>query len=180
MHNVEHALTVMAQSLGVPDIRLNQEGQTELVLAQGFSAYVTKIDDVQLELSIRLPDLTYATPSMSRALLAANCLGSLSGSGRLAIDVARQEVIYCERWMVNELQAEMVDRKLATFIAHAAFWLTKGSEEVIAEGDRDVAERRAREETAAIDEATPLVADEEEETLGLFFDAHRLAGPIRL
>lgn len=138
MHTIEHALAVVSERLGLKDLTLNHDGQAELAFADGLKAHVTRISTTVMELSFPLPRLSYAKPSMMRAMLAANFLGQLTGPGRLAIDPLKEDVVYCERWDVSEMDAAGIERRLVAFIGQGTLWLTKGSDQLIVEGEADI------------------------------------------
>lgn len=138
MHSVEHTLTVVAEKLGLTTLQLNDAGQAELVLGEALTAYITRLDAMAMELSFRLPRISYSRPSMMRAMLVANHLGTLTGPGRLAIDPGNEEAVYSERWDVGAMNVDDVERRLKAFIRSGAYWLTQGSDDLIAEGDADL------------------------------------------
>lgn len=133
MNDVNHTITLLRTLLELPDLELNDDGQAELLLAPEFAAHLTRIDDETLELSFRLPDLDYSTPEMMAAMLTANFLGSGTGCGRLALDPTKGEVIYCERWPVTEMGAEIVEKRFTEFAKAGAFWLSEGSITLVAQ-----------------------------------------------
>lgn len=138
MHSVEHALSVIAERLGLADLRLNENGQVEIVFGERLTAHVTRTGPDAMELSFRLPRLTFTRPSMMREMLVANFLGTMTGPGRLAIDPGKEEVVYCERWDLAGMTADDVERRLKSFIGHGTYWLTDGSDDLIDAGAVDL------------------------------------------
>lgn len=136
MHDIHRTLDALKASLELAALDLNADGQAELAFADGLVIHLTRIDEEALELSVRLPGLDAATPAMMRAMLGANLLGSSTDAGRLAIDVAKDEAVYCERWVVADLSEAAVQRRLAAFADTAAFWLTTGTDTIIEDTGR--------------------------------------------
>lgn len=135
MHDVEHALEVIKEAAGLAQLELNANKQAEIKFADGLVAHITQIDKTNLELSFRLPDLAFASMGMLRAMMMANFLGAGTGAGRLALDPGKEEILYCERWDVTDIDARNVARKFSEFVLAGGYWLTEGGDRVIAAGE---------------------------------------------
>lgn len=149
MHDVNHALAVLGEKLKLPDLKLNENGQSEIAFGDGLSIYITEIDRRTAEMSFRLRDLDFADAAMMRAMLEANCLGSGTGGGRLALDPANGQAIYCERWDVAAMEAGAVEERFTTLMQYGAFWMTEGAAALMSEAERIEAETEADDENVA-------------------------------
>lgn len=143
MTTIAHVLDGVARKLGMSGIELNADGQVEIDFGNDFVAHITRIDATTLELSFRLPNLDFATPGMMAAMLSANFLGQATGFGRLAMDPAKMETIYCERWDVSEMTPGVVERRTEGFVRTGAYWFSEGGSMLVdaarALGDFDIA-----------------------------------------
>lgn len=131
MNTVRETLATIAKTLGLADLSLNANGQAEIIFGQGFSAYVTRIEETVMELSFRLPSLDNPNRAVLRSMLNANSLGGGTGGGRLALDIETDEVIYCERWNVEDMSEARAEARIQEFSEYGAFWLTEGTKLVI-------------------------------------------------
>ena len=133
MHAIHRTLDALKAALDLPALDLDANGQVELAFSGDLVVHLTRAGDDAIEFSVRLPGLDSATPAMMRAMLGANLLGGATGAGRLALDVVKDEVVYCERWLVADLDAAAVERRLAGFLETAAYWLTEGTGTLVEE-----------------------------------------------
>lgn len=136
MHDINHALGVIREILRLPDLELNGDGQAEIDFGDGLSIYVTRVEEAVAEWSFRLPDLAAADPSMMRAMLEANCLGTGTGAGRLGLEGDGAGAIYCERWDVRDLDAAAVERRFSALVAYGTYWKTEGTDLVLAQAEK--------------------------------------------
>lgn len=149
--NISQMLDSVADALEMKTIRLEGGAYAEIAVVEGFSIHLTRIDDTSLELSTPLPQLKPGDPALLRALMEANFLGAATGSGRLAIDSGRNEVLFCERLDGESLSAEGVRPRVRAFLARAAFWRTEGTDLALAEA------RKASPQTGPKPDAAGLI-----------------------
>lgn len=127
MHNVAHVLTVIRETLGLPELEFNENGHAELIFDDAFSGFLSRVDENNLEFSFFLPELDLTEPGTLQALLTANCLGQATGAGRLAIDESKMQALYCERWRASDVRAEKIPELLIDMVSTAGFWLAEGT-----------------------------------------------------
>ncbi|MDO1585063.1 type III secretion system chaperone [Rhizobium oryzicola] len=136
MQDVNHALSVLADTLGIPQLQLNADKQAGIVFTDGLSVYITEIEPGIAEMSFPLRELDHESPAIMRAMLAANCLGHGTGAGRLAIDEGNDEALYCERWDVTTMDARQIEQRFSQLSQYGLFWRTEGLELLEAEADK--------------------------------------------
>lgn len=127
MNNVNHALDVLGQMQGLADLRFDAEGVAGLVMSETVTIHLTRIDDEELEISCTLPNLSHPDPAMMQAMLETQFLGVGVGASRLGLDAESMAVILCERWIVSDMNASLLERRFDDFAANAAFWLDEGT-----------------------------------------------------
>ena len=125
MHDVHQALKSIEQSAGLKKLEFNSAGVAELKFDGEVSIYLVKISDTQLEFVNYLEISGYeADIYVLRALLHANHMGDATGCGRLALDPQDDELMFCERVNVTELDAKAFEARLLEFVKHVTFWLS--------------------------------------------------------
>lgn len=127
MNNVNHALDVLGQKQALADLRFDAEGVAGLVMSETVTIHLTRIDDEELEISCALPNLGHPDAAMMQAMLETQFLGVGVGASRLGMDAESMAIILCERWVVSDMTAAVLERRFEDFAANAAFWLDEGT-----------------------------------------------------
>ncbi|KZL01986.1 Tir chaperone protein (CesT) [Pseudovibrio sp. Ad5] len=127
MHHVDRIVPVIRETLGLPELKFDEAGHVDLLFEDSFSGVLSRIDGNNLEFSFYLPGLDINQPHILKAMLAANCLGTSTAAGRLAIDEDKMQALYCERWCLSDVQEDTVPERLIDAVSTAAFWLTEGT-----------------------------------------------------
>ncbi|MGH0004168.1 type III secretion system chaperone [Pseudovibrio ascidiaceicola] len=127
MQNVDRIVPVIRETLGLPELMFDEAGHVALLFEGSFSGVLSRIDGNNLEFSFYLPDLDINQPHILKAMLAANCLGTSTAAGRLAIDEDKMQALYCERWSLFDVHADTIPERLIDVVSTAAFWLTEGT-----------------------------------------------------
>lgn len=135
MNDANHALDILGRKLGLTGLSFDDEGLVALAMSAEVIFYLTRIDMEEVEISCGIPGLGYPDPPLLRAMLEAHYLGAAVGASRLALDADSNDVILCERWVVTDMEAAVLERRFDDFAANAAFWLGEGSEILVEQAE---------------------------------------------
>lgn len=132
MQNVEEALESIRELAGLPDLKLDGDGQVELIFDGETRIALAKIDDANFEL---YTEIEHLGGNLSRdvliRLLTANYLGEATGPGRLALDPRDNCVSYGQRVDVRLLDERRLEAVFSGFLRHAAFLRSDEAAELI-------------------------------------------------
>lgn len=126
MKDVNHAIDMLAKKLGMSSLGFSGD-QLGIDVTPELTIFLTRLDDTTIEASCALEMLDFPDAAMMQAMLEANFLGGATGPGRLALSADSQQIILCECWLVNELDASALDARWDGFVAAAGFWQDEGT-----------------------------------------------------
>lgn len=141
MIDANHALDTLARKLKLPTLAF-REDQVGVDVIPGLTLFLTRMDDTTLEASCLLEFLGHPDAAMMQAMLEANFLGGAVGSARLALDGDTRDVILCESWNLEELDAGTLETRFDIFANTAAFWLNAGTQSLLERAEALRAEQR--------------------------------------
>lgn len=132
MRNVEHALDVLKELIGLPSLSMTED-VVELQFDGDVVVAIARISDTEIELSTVLEDLAEnLTRERMAALLTANYNGYSTGWGRIALDPRDGKAVYCGRLDVSKLDARELEEQILTFLKYTLYWDGPGTDEILA------------------------------------------------
>lgn len=131
MKDANHALDILGRKLGLANLGFDDQGLVGLSLAEGVTFHLTRIDDAELEVSTPIQCLDFPDAALLRAMVEGHYLGAAVGAGRLAVDPDSDRVILCERWVIADMEAPVLERRFEDFAANAVFLMSEGGEALL-------------------------------------------------
>lgn len=135
MKDANHALDILGRKLGLAGLAFDGHGLVSLSMTEAVTFHLTRIDDAELEISTPIQCLDFPDPALLRAMVEGHYLGAAVGAGRLAVDPDSDRVILCERWVIADMEAPVLERRFEDFAANAVFLMSEGGEALLERAD---------------------------------------------
>jgi hypothetical protein len=123
---VEDALRVFREKTQSIGLHFDAEGAAELIVDTKVSVLFTQIDDLSMELSVRLDCLSCPGDALMRRMLVANA--DCGESARFAVEPGGDSAILCRRVDVELFGADEFVDCVSDFIDKAIYWRGEAGE----------------------------------------------------